>query len=141
MPRLVEEFKKLASEQVYSSIQRQNGPDLTGMVIVDSTIFKAILDSLSEDELYKIYLSFPMKPYSSELKDVSKWGNIYFDVIRRLDPSIKTQSDFGIALGLTQSDVSSLLSARKGFYFGADRVETLFTNIKSYIEKARKKVS
>ena len=123
------------------SVQTKNGSDLSGMIIVDSAIFRSILSVLTEDDLYKILLNNPMRPSSNELNDVSNWCATYFEVLSRLDAKIKTQADFGEMVGLTQSDVSSLMSARKGFYFGEDRIEALFTNIKNSIDRIRKRAS
>lgn len=141
MPKIVEEFKKLASDQLYKAAQRPKGLDLSGMIIVDYTIFKAVLSKLTEEDLFIILLNNPIRPSTNDLLEVSTWCQIYFEVLLRLDANIKTQADFGQAVGLTQSDISSLLSARKGFYFGEERIEALFSNIKALVERAKKTAS
>jgi hypothetical protein len=139
--KVVLDFKKSAINHIFKASQRPKGTDLSGMIIVDSTIFLATLNALSENDLQRLLADYPLRPATSELSDVSNWCSLYFYAVSQMSEKIKTQTDFGEGVGLSQGDVSSLMTARKGFYFGEDRIESLFNAVKSMILSFRKKAS
>lgn len=126
---------------LFRASQRPRGADLSGMIIVDTTIFLAVLNALSEDDLRRLLVDYPLRPVNNELGEVSNWCSLYFNALSQMSDTIKTQTDFGDAVGLSQSDVSSLMTARRGFYFGEDRIESLFKAVKSMIHSFRRRAS
>ncbi len=129
------DFKMSFLIHLFDSIQRPNGADLSGMIIVDSTIFRALLEGCTVEHLEQIAIKYPRRPKSEKLEDVARWAIVYFHVFCRLNPNITTQADFGAAVGLSQGDVSALLSARNGFYFGEDRIAALAGKFSDFLRE------
>jgi hypothetical protein len=123
-------------DQLFGVVGVWPGQDLTGKIIVDATIFRNLTMSIPEELLRKAFLDSPIRPTSNDLTVVSEWCRFYFELISQVDPGLNTQQKFGAQVGLSQSDISSLLSARKNFYFGPERIEKLFIALVQICKRA-----